>query len=207
MPRKPVHLTADARRPEGRQVIWEAIRRLKRFTTADLEHATRVKMATIRTYVEGLTNAGYLQRVNPPRGAQGGAAGFPAGVWELLRDVGVEAPRVRKNGEEVTQGRGREQMWRTMRIIGEFNYHELAVQASTEEQPVAPNEANYYCLYLQRAGYLHCIAPGGPNRAARYRLLPSRYTGPQAPQIQRVRQVWDPNLEQVVWRPEEGGHD
>lgn len=201
MPRKPVHLTANARRPEGRQVIWEAIRRLKRFTVADVERATRLNDATIRTYLHGLHAAGYLHK--PDETVDVGGS-IPAQVWELVRDVGIEAPRVRKDGTPVTQGRGREQLWRTMRIINDFNCRELAVQASTEIHPVAESEAAYYCQYLHRAGYLVCTAEGGPNTPARYRLLPSRYTGPQAPQIQRIRQVWDPNTEQIVWRPEGG---
>lgn len=202
MPRKPVHLTASARRPEGRQVIWEAIRRLRRFRLDELEHATRIREATLKTYLLGLTNAGYLRRIDAEQPAA--EARYQAAHWELVRDVGIEAPRVRRDGAEVTQGLGREQLWRTMRIIGEFNYRELAVQASTEAHPVAPGEAKHYVGYLFRAGYLACTQPATAQTIARYRLLPSRYTGPQPPQIQRVHQVWDPNLSKVVWSAQGG---
>jgi len=37
--------------------------------------------------------------------------------------------------------------------------------------------------------------------------LPSRYSGPRAPQIQRIRQVWDANKQEVVWRPEDGSDE
>lgn len=205
MARRPVHLTAAGKRPEGRQVIWEAIRRRREFTISDLEDSTRINEETIRTYVTGLTRAGYLDREEPE---QRPGERFQPSVWRLINDVGIEAPRVRRDGSVVTQGRGREQLWRTMRILGEFDYRELAVQASTEAHPIAMTEAQTYCQYLHRAGYLADIVPGGPNRPARYRLLMSRYSGPQAPQIQRIRQVWDPNLQQVVWRPREGvSHD
>ncbi|MDC8804252.1 hypothetical protein PRZ61_12450 [Halomonas pacifica] len=204
MARKPVHLTADAKRPEGRQVIWEAIRRLRTFNVGDLEIATYLKEATIRSYVEALAKGGYLQRA---QGQPRREARFPPVTWTLIRDVGVEAPRLTKQGKPCTAGLGREQMWRTMRIIGEFDLHSLAVQASTEAHPVSHREAEYYIRYMHRAGYLHQVAKGGPGRPGRYRLIPSRYTGPGAPQVQRIRQVWDPNREEVVWRPEDGGHE
>lgn len=203
MARKAVHLTAGAKRPEGRQVMWEAMRTLRTFTIADLSCRTQINDTTVRSYVEGLTRAGYLSCEKPVRGK----GPFRAAIWTLVRDIGVEAPKVRKDGTHVTSGLGREQLWRTMRIIGDFDHHELALQASTEEHPVAANEANFYCIYLRRAGYLTVTREGGPNTPTRYRLLPSRYTGPQAPQIQRIRQVWDPNTCEVVWRPEDGGDE
>jgi len=197
MPRRPAHLVADARRPEGREVIWQAIRKLGQFTTLDLEGETYIKESTIRTYVMGLERAGYLERIEdaPPRvpGA------FRAARWRLVKDMGVEAPRVRRDGTVVVQGLSREQMWRTMRILGTFTWRDLAVQASTEECPVAESEARHYCRYLHRAGYLHQVDAGGPGRPGTYRLLPGRYTGPRPPMIQRVRQVFDPNLGEVVW--------
>lgn len=202
MPRKPVHLTASARRPEGRQVIWEAIRRLRRFQLGELERATRIHEDTLKSYLAGLANAGYLKRIDVER--QPWQTRLQAVQWELVRDIGIEAPRVRKDGTEVTQGRGREQLWRTMRIIGDFNYRELAVQASTEAHPVAPGEAKCYCAYLLKAGYLACTQKATVHGIARYRLLPSRYTGPQPPQIQRISQVWDPNLAKVVWSAQGG---
>lgn len=205
MARRPVHLTSAGKRPEGRQVVWEAIRRLRTFKISDLEDKTRITEETIRTYVTGLTRAGYLEREDYERAP---GEPFQPSVWRLLRDVGIEAPRVRKDGSVVTQGRGREQLWRTIRILGEFDYRELAIQASTEVHQIAMKEAQTYCQYLHRAGYLVDIIAAVPGRPARYRLLPSRYSGPQAPQIQRIRQVWDPNLQQVVWPPQEGtSHD
>lgn len=202
MPRKPVHLMASARRPEGRQVIWQAIRRLHRFSLHDLERATRIHETTLKTYLVGLTNAGYLARVDAEEPAA--EVRYQPAYWSLVRDIGIEAPRVRKDGTEVTQGRGREQMWRTMRIIGEFNAGELAVQASTEEHRVDPAEAKHYCHYLYKAGYLARTQAARRGSLARYRLLPSRYTGPQPPQIQRIRQLWDPNLGRVVWSAQGG---
>lgn len=195
MARKPVHLIAAAPRPEGREVVWAEIRRLRTFTVADLEHATRITEATIRTYLLGLTRAGYLRRTDDPVER----TRYEPARWELVRDVGVEAPRVRKDGTEVTQGRAREQMWRTMRILREFTHRDLAIQASTETCQVAEADAKDYVKYLCRAKYLVCISTGGPGTLARYRFVPSRYTGPRPPMIQRIKQVFDPNLGRVMW--------
>lgn len=203
MPRKPVHLSASAKRPEGRQVIWEAIRKLRKFKIANIEEATYINESTIKTYVKGLTNAGYLARCDRRELPKTVVQRYEAGWWELVNDVGVDAPRVTRDGKEVTQGLGREQMWRTMRIIGDFNYRELAVQASIEGQLIKESEAKYYCMFLHRAGYLACVAGATVTSTARYRLIKARYTGPRAPQIQNIKQVWDPNTQQVVWQPQE----
>lgn len=197
MGRKAVHLTATAARPEGRDVIWAAIRKLRTFSTLELEGATRVKEATIRTYVMGLERAGYLLRIDSAPGRVPGA--YSAARWELVHDVGVEAPRVTREGKPVTQGSAREQMWRTMRILGTFTYRDLAIQASTESTSVDEEDAKSYCRYLKHAGYLQLVQRGAPGRLNVYRFINARYSGPRPPMVQRVRQVFDPNLNQVVW--------
>lgn len=208
MARKPVDLVAAAARPEGRQIMWQAMRKLRRFTIADIEGETRIKEGTIRTYVCGLHRAGYLDVV----GKQDRSAylthvpgSYALSIYKLIRDVGIEAPRVTRAGAPVTQGRAREQMWRTMRVIGEFSYRDLAMQATTEEQSILTTDAKDYVKHLYRAGYLALTVPDkrgnkpGTGAPARYRLLPSKYTGPLPPQVQRVKQVFDPNLGKVVW--------
>lgn len=182
--------------------MWAVIRRLRRFTVKELADETRSGSATVRDYVDGLFAAGYLGQdgTKPVRGNA-------TTVYVLVRDVGVDAPRVRKDGTEVTQGRGREQMWLAMRILKEFSAHDLAISASTEETPVAVSEAQSYVTFLHKAKYLALVRPHTPGKAgvARYRLLPSRYTGPRPPMIQRVKQVYDPNLKKVVWS--QGGEE
>ena len=198
MPLKPVHLRSAGSQPQGRQAVWEAIRRLGSFTIRDLRGElnaeNQMHPGSIRPYVQGLANAGFLAEVTD----QG------VGTWALVRDVGVEAPRVRRDGSEVTHGRAREQLWRTMKVLGAFTVRELAVAASTEACRVDVTDAKSYVGYLKKAGYLVEVAERASNQPARYRLLPSRNTGPKAPMVQRVHQVFDPNLGQVVW-PVAGG--
>lgn len=205
MARKPVHITSDAKRPEGRQVIWDTIRELGTFTVSEIEDRTRIKEATIKTYLRGLTNAGYLVRCDQERPAN--QTRYQPAVWKLIKDIGVDAPRVTKAGGDVGQGMGRENMWRTMRMHRSFTWRDLAVLASTEDHLVSEEEAKHYTRYLRRAGYLMELQKGGPGKLAVYRLLPSRYTGPRPPMIQRVRQVFDPNLGEVVWSQNQEGDE
>ena len=186
----------------SREALWAAMRRLGRFTVRQVTDETRLGLDTARDYVRGLELAGYLKRAGIAEGTGQGVA-RRAVVYELVRDVGVEAPRVRKDGTEVTQGRGREQMWRTMKVLGEFSARDLAIHASTEEHSVSLKEAKHYIRYLVKAGYLAVVRTTG--LAWRYRLLPSKNTGPRAPMIQRVRQVFDPNLGRVIWRSGDAG--
>lgn len=212
MARKPIHLTAANGYLETRDVVWAVIRALAPrgdFSVSDIEGAChselgrRVNERTIRTYVYSLEKAGYLARVEATeRDAKGR---WPAARWHLAQDTGVEAPRLRKDGSPVTQGAVREQMWRTMRVLGEFTPSDLAVHASTEEHPVTLNDTKEYCRYLALAGYLRVASRGKPgNRGGggeltRYRFLTPRYTGPKPPMIQRTKRVFDPNRGTVVW--------
>ncbi len=205
MSRKPAHLTAGAHL-NAREAIWTEIRRRKVFTVADLAARTSIPSGTIRTYVLGLERAGYVAREgqdeSPKQRITYVKNQLLALRYRLVRDTGVEAPRVRKNGELVTQGLARESLWRTMRILREFTWAELAHAASTEEIQVDRDDTRKYCYALKQAGYLVLIVAGAPGRSERYRFVPSRYSGPRAPMLQRVRQVYDPNLKRVVWPKE-----
>jgi hypothetical protein len=49
-------------------------------------------------------------------------------------------------------------MWRTMRIVRDFTFHELAALASSTEVTVAPTTAKDYLKHLLNAGYAHSLA-------------------------------------------------
>lgn len=187
MSRKPV----DQQQPtECRQAIWDWIRKHKKpFTIFDIN--VHLESKSIRDYVIGLLRAGYLAEQPGPK--------FTATTYHLIKDTGHDAPRVRRDGTPVTQGQGRLQMWNTMRIIKEFSVTDLTFNASTDGHTVAVSEAKDYCHALCTAGYL----AGRPGQ--RYSLIPSMWTGPQPPQIQRTKQVYDPNLKRVVWSKVKGG--
>jgi len=214
MARKPIHLQA-AGKLTPRDRIWAAVRALDRlpfaslgFTYADIadfsvEHAPaearvrRIEEDTIKTYVESLVEAGFVKRTNPTRTAR-----YEPARFQLVRDIGVHAPRLTKAGKPVTQGASRLAMWRVMRKLRQFTRVELAAKASTEAHQVAVEDARSYVHHLVKAGYVAVVTPGRPSHPEVYSFIPSRNTGPLAPQIQRVRHVYDPNLGRVVWHPE-----
>lgn len=189
---------SERARLKTRAALWAAMRSLKRFTPKELRYETRCSRDQVAEYVKSLVASGHLERV-------------AVGLYELVRDTGIEPPRVRRDGTPVTQGLGREQMWRTMKLLREFTAVDLAVASSTEETPVEHSSAQEYCQYLALAGYLTLARRGkGLGRGgvqALYRFVPSRNSGPLPPMIQRVKAVYDPNLETVVWDSEEGRHD
>jgi hypothetical protein len=192
--RKPV----DQQQPsECRQAVWDEIRSQSAhgsFSCREIADCTRLHVSSVREYMTGLCNAGYLAKADRPM-----PDSHKAQYFRLDRDCGVDAPRVKKDGSPVTMGQGRQQMWNSMPVLKVFSPRDLAFNASTETHGVAEREAATYCQILCAAGYL--IAKG----VNRYVLVPARWTGPQPPQIQRTKQLYDPNLRKVVWSRVEGG--
>jgi predicted transcriptional regulator len=196
--RKPAHLElAGGKSP--RQRIWEAMRALKHFNLPQLAQRSKVDKGTLRTYVRSLEKAHYVQKRR--------ACLHESGFYELIKDTGVDAPRLDSAGNEVTQGRSQQQMWRAMRIQRgtSFSYIELAALASTEDVQVPRITAQQYIKHLLRAGYLSKVQEetrGKHPAPARYVLYPSQNTGPRAPMVQRTKCVYDPNLGKIVWNEE-----
>lgn len=182
----------------NRQKIWEAIRALhadgQSISTREVWASMSDTMPRTRVddYIRSLVAGGYLECQNPDR-----RRGVPA-EYALVRDVGIEAPRVRRDGTTPPIP-GREQLWRTLKIVGEFTAAELADAASTPQTPIERTTAEEYCRFLKGGGYLQVARASAPGVAARYRLIPSRWTGPQAPMIQRTKRLFDPNTGEVVF--------
>lgn len=179
---------------DTRQAVWEAIRTFGEFTVRQLREETTLNIETVREYVIGLENAGYIERTDF-------LVKFEPHRWRLIKDIGHEAPRVRKDGTPVTSGKGRENMWNAMRIMRVFTARELAVAARTPDCHVKESTAADYAKHLWHAGYLR------KNEDGSYRMLPTAYTGPKAPMIQRTKVVWDPNQNKIRWRSGDGEVD
>jgi hypothetical protein len=176
---------------DSREAIWTAIRARRSFTVKDVHLDTTLEETSVRDYIRGLTNAGYLEEDK----------GQSPAVFSLIKDVGIDAPRVRKDGSAVTQGQGQINLWRTMRILRVFTARDLAVAASTPQCPIKLSTAEDYISHLCRAGYLRRDGRGG------FAFLAHMFTGPKPPMIQRVKRVWDANLKQVMWSEDGGGDD
>jgi hypothetical protein len=93
-----------------------------------------------------------------------------------VRDNGIEAPRLAPNGS-LLPPTAQELMWRTMRILGEFNCHELVGHASTADVTVVLSAAQDYLKHLHHAGYVVVVKKAGPNHLTRYRVIPSGIPG------------------------------
>lgn len=178
-----------------RDELWSAIRRLKEFTFAQVRLETNCSFSTVKEYLAGLTAAGYLEL-------------HPEKLYTLERDIGVNAPHVRKDGSECVQGKGREQIWTVLPILKEFSIREVRVHASTELVPLSHGTVKEYLRFLYKSGYLVVAResrPGhkhGTGQQRRYRFVQSKYTGPKPPMIQKSKQVFDANTGQVVWKRE-----
>ncbi|WP_051445390.1 hypothetical protein [Desulfocurvus vexinensis] len=190
MSRQPIDRQAAQGAPRGQAYMWAVMMALAEFTISDVADRTNAGRDTVRDYVVRLERGGYLARTGLR-----GEGRYEAVVYRVDRKC-REYPRLRKDGTECPPTK-RESMWRSMRMLGEFGYRDLTVTASTAATPVADIDAKDYLKHLYRAGYLKVTAPAHGNRPARYRLI--RNTGPKPPKVQRIRQVFDPNLNEVVW--------
>lgn len=195
MGRKPAHIghygTQDA--------IWKAVRELSTFTGNDLichlDKALTVNDGTVKSYLKRLVKGGYLQ-AQPTDNRRGARQEYR---YTLVKNTGVETPKLTRDGKPTVQGKGREQMWRAMKILRDFTYAELAMNASTPTCLVKPSTAKDYIKILFAAGYVVAVRPGKAKTPGRYKLLDSKYTGPRPPQIQKTKSLFDPNLDRVVW--------
>lgn len=202
MSRKPI----DKQQPtECRQAIWEWVRNHgdQPFATTDVD--VNLDSSSVREYLAALHQAGYLDIIS--QGVRG-----EANIYRLAEDCGVEAPRLRKDGTPIASS-GRQQMWNAMRIIKQFTPTDLAFNATTDDLRVSEVDARSYCRALHKAGYLRVAVAhktgrkGIPDsgKLTTYLLIPAMWTGPHPPQIQRTKQIYDPNLKKVVWSKIEGG--
>lgn len=209
MARKPVHLTMIGGKTP-RQRAWEAIRQLcNGFIQEDIVRKARVSESVVIDYVKALLKGGYIEiaseetinRICTKR------------TYRLVRDNGLEAPRLNKNGEEVVQGSINDAMWGTLRRmfkVESVDYRQLAAFASTSRTPVSEATARTYMQILAAAGYLECVqeaVKGKKPTPARYRLKPAMESGHRSPMIQRTKSVFDPNWNKVVWTEEKGMDD
>jgi DNA-binding IclR family transcriptional regulator len=179
-----------------RQHIWEAIRAInaspKELTTYAVARKSNQDDQTVRGYFRDMEKAGIVSKIR-------NVGRFDA-EWELLKDEGVEAPRITRSGKVSKYAAGAENVWRALRILGEFSAAEAAVAASVNGVSISEFGAHVYLSGLAKAGYVTSRG-GTPGVKTRFSLVPSRYTGPKHPIYQRdFHQVYDPNLDQVVWR-------
>jgi len=193
-------LTLATPAPTDREKMWAAMRQEKSFTQARIAGLAGVNKSKVQDYLKGLTASGFVvKRESAKRTGNAPNAPFAEAMYDMARDTGVDAPRVRPDGT-VLPASGRGRMWNAMRVLKVFTVAELVNAASLPEAPVAIGEAQTYCAWLARGGYL----AGG---AGVWRFIPAKFTGAKAPQILRVKALFDPNLGTVVYSGKPEGRD
>lgn len=177
--------------PGIRQRTWTAARTLEEFRVVDIARFLKVENGSIRDYIVGLERAGYLQIVK--RGHNGI-------TYAMKNDIGVDAPRITRNGTPVTTGVKHEQMWRVLRMWGgAITCAELAAHASTPATTVTLTDAAAYIQQLLIGGYVSKINVGKKlsiNAQYQYRLTAN--TGPKPPLPVHVTVLFDPNTGHVA---------
>ncbi|MBD5416989.1 MAG: hypothetical protein HDR50_04880 [Desulfovibrio sp.] len=170
-----------------REKLWRAMRELKTFRVPDLARRAGVDRSkySVSDYLRGLLHAGIIRVAAWP-----GRIGEHA-TYTLVQDMGVEAPRVRRDGSVVPEP-AQQAMWRAMRVLREFSARDLVANAAMAGFTLKMATAASYCTWLARGGYLR----SPQKRGEPYRLV--KDTGPKAPQILHVKQLYDPNTGKIM---------
>jgi hypothetical protein len=181
-----------------RERVWAAIRSIgvgKVFTTDDVDLRTTppVRRETLDCYVKSLANAGILKRGE--LGSRKACAKFASPGFTLVKDTGIAAPRVSRDGQLLPAPLN-EAMWTAMRVLKTFTYVDVALHASTDAHPVSVVAAKSYVVVLARAGFFRELRAAKPGTPALHRL--ARDTGPKAPAITRAKVVFDRNTGEIV---------
>ena len=171
-----------------RQEIWNCLRgnkdRLQ--TVSEIAKACRLSGNTVYKYLIALNKGGFVS-------IQKGSDFCRPYGYRLERDAGVDAPRLSDDGQPL-KCPVTEALWRTMRILKTFDLDSLTAHVNMTH-PVSRSMAKVYAQHLEAAGYLKNT---GNARKKSFVLL--KNTGSKAPQLLAVREVYDPNINEIVLR-------
>ena len=119
----------------GFEAIWKHIIEQKdnAFTVKDIELQTNIRKDTVRDYLMRLKRAGFIEQLQEKKHI---TPQYKAYLYKAVKTP-LKAPRLQRDGTVVTQGRGREQMWRAIKMIGTFTAKDLAVSATTKDTKIA----------------------------------------------------------------------
>ena len=189
-----------------RQRVWTAIRKnSNEFTIEQVAELGQMKYESARGFVASLVKAKVVQILREAK-VYGHSKSIRRKYFMLVNDLGYTVPSISKDGKLIASVTGNKAMWNTLRITKQaVNAHELVQLASNDEISIKLETANEYLRALHHAGYLTLTQPANnAGGKAKYKLLPGMDTGPNSPQIQRAKQVFDPNTNQVMFteRPE-----
>jgi hypothetical protein len=176
--------------PRGEAGFWSIILDLDNkgpWTRKQVSDLTNVSHNIVNDYIKRLRLAGFVKLVDKFHHGRMGQNVDPVHVYRLVKRP-KRAPRIRKDGTIIAET-AKEQLWRAMRMLKEFNVHELPQHCTGD---VADDTAKSYAWSLAGAGVL-------AGKAPHYRLV--RDLGSAAPKILTTKMVFDPNKNVVVGNP------
>jgi hypothetical protein len=183
-----------------KQHMWEAVRENQNsFSILMIAKASGQQFAQVKDYIQAMRNAQLVELVDE-------SGDLKDHRWRLVRDEGVEYPRLQPNGERSVHGLGLENLWRAMRILKKMTAAEAADMASVNGVRVSQAYAINYFMVLVDVGYL-IASSHDSKRAQTFEFAPGMNTGPRHPIVQRWEsvQVFDANTEKVVYSKETSG--
>lgn len=182
-------MSATLTKPRNRrQEVWNCLRQSKeRFqTTSEIAEICGMEEAAVYAYLRSLKRGGYVS-------VQQGLGFARRYGYRLERDTGIEAPRLSADGKPL-KSTATEALWRTMRILKTFDLDSLTAHVNMTHE-VRRETVKVYAQHLEAAGYLKNT---GSARKKAFVLL--KNTGSRAPQLMAVREIYDPNLDEIVLR-------
>ncbi len=192
--RKPAQLEMIGGK-SARQRMWELMRssRLQgKFSGVHIIDHANVSSETYCTYIQCLEAGGFIEAMDKKKRV--------LRTYRILKDCGIEAPKLTRDGKPSKTGLGIEAVWRTLRMMKnvDLDVSSISSHISAAGVDLMVSSIRVYLQALKRAGYLTVVMPATYNRMERIRLKPDMDTGPRPPQIQKVKTVYDPNLNKVM---------
>ncbi|RSN77924.1 hypothetical protein [Acinetobacter haemolyticus] len=199
----PVKAVKQAPYAAPRQRLWTAIRKnASEFTAKTVCKEARMNYQSAHDYIKGLELAGFIKEIRRER-VEGRSKAIQMIFYTLVNDVGYTAPMVRKNGEIVESISTHQAIWNTLRITGHaFSADEIAKVSSTETLEVKSATASMFLKALLDAGYVRITKQSTyrKNGQAKYQLIPTMNTGVKPPSVRRAIQVFDYNLNKIMFQ-------
>jgi hypothetical protein len=174
---------------ERRDELWQTIRELGSFTISEvIKREASLGRSAVRRYINSLFEGGYATReeihLDPEQRHTGGQDRYR---YKLIKG-GPDSPVFANSSRQDIRAQVRRQIWRTMRVLKQFDVATLWAASGTEEHPIPRKEVTSYMRFLIDTRYL--------RRKRSYRkpvYVLVRDSGPKAPVPRRMVYAWDLN--------------
>lgn len=190
----------------GQNAVWQKVLETKGepFSFRDIYENMNCTRDVVKICLRDLVDLGYLEVIGTSQRPKCNY-GFKYKLVKTADQRPVKSTL--DNKEKPKSYMGRDQMWRSMKMLSIFTSVDLSIAASTNFKKVSHGYAKNYIRALLKAGYLKIINKPNASQGINpvYRLLPGKNTGPLSPIVKRNLSVFDPNLKQIVWEKESGG--